>query len=167
MIEAITYTSIVILIIIVIYQKLTIWGLESEVESKKHWIEYLCKQKEFPKVDFEYKKQNICQNLVSELENQPPLRKEFIDSISGANNQLKEKPTSEEVRKKFYNDNADMLISDEYVSKLLGIDIALANELVKFSDAKTIRHKKCFGDGKRMLNEFLLSNPSYKLEVNG
>ena len=69
MIEAITYTSIVILIIIVIYQKLTIWGLESEVESKQSMINYMDRiYSKFPKVDFEYKKQNICQNLVSELD---------------------------------------------------------------------------------------------------
>lgn len=90
MIEVITYTSIVILIIIVIYQKLTIWGLESEVESKQSTINYMNRTySKFPKVDFEYKNQTICENLESELENTKPLPSGFIDSISGANNELK------------------------------------------------------------------------------
>ena len=73
MIEVITYTSIVILIIIVIYQKLTIWGLESEVESKQSMIDYMDKTySKFPKVYFEYKKP-ICSKLNEFLDNNPTL----------------------------------------------------------------------------------------------
>lgn len=89
MIEAITYTSIVILIIIVIYQKLTIWGLESEVESKNSMINYMDRTySKFPKVYFEYKKP-VCSKLNEFLDNQSQLPGGFIDSISGANNELK------------------------------------------------------------------------------
>ena len=87
MIEVITYTSIVILIIIVIYQKLTIWGLESEVEAKQSMINYMDRTySKFPKVYFEYKKQTICENLERELENKPPLPSGFIAGISVYNN---------------------------------------------------------------------------------
>jgi predicted Holliday junction resolvase-like endonuclease len=66
MIEVITYTSIVILIIIVIYQKLTIWGLESEVESNQYLLRYDNK--------------THCENeaLVQELQN----KKEYSDHVA-------------------------------------------------------------------------------------
>jgi hypothetical protein len=86
MIEAITHTSIVILVIIVIYQKLTIWGLESEVESKQSMINYMDRTySKFPKVDFEYKKP-VCSNLKEFLDNQAPLPGGFIAGISVHNN---------------------------------------------------------------------------------